>query len=222
MADEEDINEYFDDLLKVVNDKDGWDNIACKKDVMVFSKQYDDETSIPTLKGIGLVSAKSSDIYKILIDCESRKDWDLFYEEGNILMELSENTGLAYSKTKSQYTVWPRDLVLLYSGKETDHGHEQKEISLVARSVEIDEIEEVEGFVRAKVLNGGFNLKPVEGHENELTLITYVFQIDIGGWIPSSVANMINTYQPLSIIGIRKYMTKSTDPPENFSIKDFI
>ena len=217
MADPEDIKEYHENLMRVVEDKEGWTHIVEKKGIVVESKSYDDDP-IPTLRGTGIIQAPASKVLELLLNSDERPKWDLFYDSGKKIMQLDENTALCYLKTKSNYAVWPRDFCFLVHGQhlEGPGGRDsEKELRLVSSSVDSDDAPPVSGIVRGQIINGGYRLLPIQSPDGAYnwTQATYVIQIDIAGWIPGNVASMVNTYQPLSLIGIRKCLTGSTDPP---------
>eukprot|EP01096_Ripella_sp_DP13-Kostka_P008022 TRINITY_DN2977_c0_g1_i1.p1 TRINITY_DN2977_c0_g1~~TRINITY_DN2977_c0_g1_i1.p1 ORF type:complete len:232 (-),score=94.39 TRINITY_DN2977_c0_g1_i1:23-679(-) len=217
MADPEDIKEYLDNLMRVVNDNEGWAPVAEKRGIVVESKTFDDD-AIPTLRGSGVIQAPASKVLELLLNPDERHKWDLFYDSGRKIVQLDEHTALCYVKTQSYYTVWPRDFCFLAHGQQIEGPggkDSEKEIRLVSSSVESDDAPEVSGIVRAQILNGGYRLLPIQSPDGgyNWTHATYVIQLDIAGWIPGNVASMVNTYQPLSLIGIRKCLTGSTAPP---------
>lgn len=59
-------------------------------------------------------------------------------------------------------------------------------------------------------MESGFLIKPSAADPAQCEL-TYIVQVELGGWMPSAVTNMVNSYQPLGIIGIRKVLTGKSE-----------
>eukprot|EP01101_Sappina_pedata_P004503 TRINITY_DN1927_c0_g1_i2.p1 TRINITY_DN1927_c0_g1~~TRINITY_DN1927_c0_g1_i2.p1 ORF type:complete len:210 (+),score=44.43 TRINITY_DN1927_c0_g1_i2:84-713(+) len=177
--------------------------------MQVFQK-IDQDRSLSIIKGVGLVRADKEAIFKTLIDLDTRKQWDKFYEGGEIVRWIQperECISRMRSKTYS-YMVWPRDACLHVAAKKTAGSVPLEDEYLVtAFSTIDDQCPEVQGFVRGEVIVSGFQVKSVaEG----VAQITYIFEVDAKGWIPATLVDLVNNAQPLCIIGIRKLLTGST------------
>ena len=83
----------------------------------------------------------------------------------------------------------------------------------VQQSIEDSRVPVYKGFVRARNLFTGTLLERISDTE---TKMTYCGQIDLCGFIPHFVANIVNISQPLCIAALRDYATKlfaQTKPP---------
>ena len=58
------------------------------------------------------------------------------------------------------------------------------------------------GFTRAKCFFSGTMMQKVSETQ---TRMYYVAQVDLAGWVPSFVANIVNEGQPLSIARLRDF-----------------
>jgi len=197
-------DKFIEHFFRVFHDQDGWELSYEKRGVNVYQKY--DETSFTILKGVGTVKASLNEVRETIANPEKRAIWDLFYESGKILNWIeAEKICIVHICSKSQnWMVWPRDACLCIIQTEHEGGY-----LIVGKSIEDKELcPEVEGYVRGKVLISGFYVQPLP--LNEGVLITYIFQVDAGGWLPYNIVNLVNTYQPLSILGIRKMLTGTT------------
>eukprot|EP01130_Rhizamoeba_saxonica_P013155 TRINITY_DN557_c0_g1_i1.p1 TRINITY_DN557_c0_g1~~TRINITY_DN557_c0_g1_i1.p1 ORF type:complete len:199 (-),score=28.37 TRINITY_DN557_c0_g1_i1:101-697(-) len=191
-----DLDQIFGRFEEILNDETGWSKVTSKRGVNVFQKQDESESSFLILKGEGTVMGLPQDIVQVVQDLENRGKWDLFFEEGKVVQQVNEDHGYGYLKFKGNWTVWPRDFSLSLAKRETENS-----TYCVAASVQHDDIPEVSGCVRGTILASGFRITPLEEGGCR---VTYIIQVDLGGWLPNAVANQVNTYQPLGIIGIRK------------------
>jgi len=66
-------------------------------------------------------------------------------------------------------------------------------------------------YVRATAIISGFLIKPMPDNP-KASEVVYLFQVDGAGWLPTPIQNMINSYGPYGIIGIRKILTGTTQP----------
>lgn len=202
---EEDIKKYFEEFLGVVN-SDGWTDSFEKLGVKVSQKTIG-ETGIEVIRGQGAIKASVQDTFNLLKSIEQRGKWDTFFDSGKVVAELvKDKVAIVHYKTKSTMTVWSRDFCVLTTQRTEADGT----IIIIAKSIiNKDLVPEDSTCVRATALLSGFILKP-EGEST--THITYVFQVDASGWVPTVMVNKANTYQPLGIIGIRKVLTGSPQP----------
>uniref|UniRef100_A0A6B2LKP8 START domain-containing protein n=1 Tax=Arcella intermedia TaxID=1963864 RepID=A0A6B2LKP8_9EUKA len=188
--------------MKKVEDKAGWAEQADKKGVKVYQKTAPDGSIM--LKGVGTIKAPAGKVLAVLEDIESRGKWDLFFDTGK-MNKLTDTCGSAHLKFKSYYTVWARDFTVAMIRQDLENGSSL----CIAESVVLPELPETSDCVRGTLDASGFLVEPLSETECRLT---YILQIDLKGWIPTYLSNMVNVYQPLCIIGIRKLLTNSTDP----------
>lgn len=185
----------------------GWTFVVEAKAVRVVKKQVEDRpTSI--IRGKGVISAPAREVYAYLKQIDKRKEWDSMFDGANIVKELEKDqAGLLHFKTVGQgWTVWPRDFCMLVASSEDEDGS----FRIAAKSVASSLIPPTSGFVRANCIISGMLIRPLDDNSCELI---YLFEIDVGGWLPVSVVTMVNEKQPLSIISIRRNVTGCPDEP---------
>lgn len=100
---------------------------------------------------------------------------------------------------------WPsaaRDFVVLSSRARDPDGT----FVVAATSTTHPEAPEQRGIVRAHIRTSGFVIHDVtpSGSSKPVTKLTYIVQLDPGGWVPAYLANAVAINQPLCIAGIRE------------------
>jgi len=199
----------FLELLNVPEDQ--WFLLTEKRGVRAFQLANDELNPRPEfaiLKGVGRVKASPLVVRDTLIDSEARKKWDLFYEDGQLLKWIvQDKEAIVHLQSKTySYLVWPRDACLRVVQRELEPGV----FLMVARSIENDELcPSQSSHVRGEVIISGFHVRPIDETQQEVE-ITYIFQANAQGWLPTALTDLVTQYQPLSIIGIRKLLTGSS------------
>jgi hypothetical protein len=79
---------------------------------------------------------------------------------------------------------------------------------------------EYKGFVRAHLVVGGYIIIPSPESPN-VSIVTYITQANLNGYIPQSIVKLAMVNQPLCIDGIRKIIEKDVNkyniPPPSIS-----
>jgi len=177
--------------------------------VKVTQKTIDD-SGLSVIKGDGIVKTTPSKLRELLSSVEERGKWDVFFDSGELVKKLKDHKSqcLIHYKTKSSMTVWSRDFAVLAASREEQDGS----ITMIGKSIVTDLIPVDSSCVRATALLSGFRLIPLSNNGEVQTRIIYIFQVDVAGWVPTSISNQVNTYQPLGIIGMRKLLTGTSSP----------
>jgi len=199
----EDIDRYFEEYLSVAR-SEGWTDSFEKLGVKVSQKTVG-ETGIDVIRGHGQINASLKAVNGLLRSIEQRGKWDTFFDSGKIVSELvKDEVAIVHYKTKSSMTVWSRDFCVLTAQRTESDGS----ITIIGKSIINKElVPEDTSCVRATALLSGFILK---AQGENATEVTYIFQVDAAGWVPTAIVNKANTYQPLGIIGMRKALTGSS------------
>eukprot|EP01119_Soliformovum_irregulare_P018457 TRINITY_DN5665_c0_g1_i1.p1 TRINITY_DN5665_c0_g1~~TRINITY_DN5665_c0_g1_i1.p1 ORF type:complete len:216 (+),score=35.29 TRINITY_DN5665_c0_g1_i1:1-648(+) len=207
---EQQLHQWFEEFLTAIA-PNGWiPNDQGKLGVQLSQKTVEGNT-IPMVKGEGTIKASAATVADLLMNITRRGEWDKLFDSGRIVKDYGDFGGkimkcsAVHYKTKSSMTVWSRDFAIVAAcRKETDGKY-----VLVARSIVSPAIPEVKGNVRGNLILSGFTIEPISDNECR---IVYMFQVDVAGWIPASIVQMVNTTQPLGILGMRKALTGSSDP----------
>jgi hypothetical protein len=93
-----------------------------------------------------------------------------------------------------------RDMLVLIMNEFVEDGR----IYSMGRSVVDPRHPEVKGKVRATLKITGWFLEPLPDRVG--TRVTYITEIDLGGWIPGNILKMAATQIPLVVAAVRKYL----------------
>lgn len=118
----------------------------------------------------------------------------------------SENIRVVWQGVSGPRMVSYRDFVYLNSLHEAQDDDDRVVIS--STSIEREDCPPKKGFVRGKLLLGGFVIKPID---SKSCIIDYFVQADIGGWIPRFLVNWTNSDMINRVIKMRKIIEESKD-----------
>jgi len=201
------LDSYVKELISACKGgkEDGWEVVGTKKDVIICRKAVTN-SSIYCVRGEGTINIPIEDVYEVILEgVQNIKNWDAMFIKGEPLLnqELENGKGrctLVSLQFKAPTAlVYNRDFCTFGSVIKLEDG------SFVAfsTSVESDLYPPQTGFVRGKLMVSGHYIRPLEGGKG--VAITYVVQLDPMGWIPSWVANLVSTEQPLVIAQMKDY-----------------
>jgi len=189
-----------------------WEYIGEKLEVKRFKKTLPSNPSIIIIGGIGIIHTPPQYVYKTLTDLSRLKEWSSALEETRIINEPNKNITELYIGTRGKFPVAGRDFHLLVGKKHMRQPSQQDSRSNAADNrmylVTVTSIEshtnvpEVYGKVRGVLSSSGFIIKPhiVNGFQQPCSLVSYVAQIDLKGWIPGFLTNLITNYSPLPMV----------------------
>jgi len=89
-----------------------------------------------------------------------------------------------------------RDFIIDLFVKRFDDGS----IVILGKTPEKEEVPPVDGTVRGKAINSGYMFIP---NGDGSTTVTYIMQLEMGGWLPNSVVNMAMVDEPLCLRNYR-------------------
>jgi len=220
MALTQDAEKIFVEFQRVIDNNNDWSLINTSKGVNVYQK-FEEGCSFSILKGVGVVQSTVEKVLEAVTDPNARGEWDRFYDSGHLIKWVNPDIeAIVYMKSKTySYMVWPRDSCLrvakkpfTVSSNNQSENNEKDESTkegylVVGRTIEDPQCPLVDGYVRGNVMLSGFHILPIE---SGFVQLTYIYQVDASGWLPTSLVEIVNKYRPLSIIGIRKYLTGTT------------
>ncbi|KAL8278519.1 hypothetical protein RQP46_009011 [Phenoliferia psychrophenolica] len=135
----------------------------------------------------------------------TRKLWDDWYKEGNLVQNLSDNSSLTYTCMKGITGSSTRDLSLVEQVKGTGQGT----ILFASTSVVSPIVPRVSGRVRASIALNGWVLEPIPGG----TKITYYLHVDVKTFVPAFAAMKYLARRPTCIAKIAEYLKVNGPPP---------
>ncbi|KAH3743264.1 steroidogenic acute regulatory protein, mitochondrial [Pelomyxa schiedti] len=168
--------------------------------------------------GVGEIAATVDAVLPFVNQLDPRPKWDTFFAGGRVITDFGGETQskIIHFWTKSTFAVWPRDCVIVMGTKPDGNGG----YLVACRSIDDSIVPPTSAYVRANIPIAGFHVYPSPpspgATSGTTTTLCYCLKIDVAGWIPNSIANLVNKYQPLGIIGVRKLVTgksELTDPP---------
>lgn len=191
---------------------EGWLFDGEERDVEMYSKymtkgEGDEQVEVMCFRGRG-VCAVSPEIMRLqCIQLDLRKWWDRLFDGGRYICEVhrDDTMGVRVVHFKFQSPVWTvsgRDFVMLAGEQIMEDGT----LTFFAKSITRDDVPETDEYVRGHVNISGFVVKPLpeltEDGRPQVEL-NYVAQVELNGWIPTFIADMVNQKQPLCVARIR-------------------
>ncbi|KAI8638892.1 hypothetical protein BD408DRAFT_446399 [Parasitella parasitica] len=178
---------------------DGWDFSEEKAGVKLYRKA-DDTSPISIVRGeTDLVGHEftTQQVLSVATLPGCRKIWDEKFDTSEIKEMYSRGESLFWSKLKAPWPVYPRDIAGTSLREASD-----TECCVVMTSVEDESVPEVSGCVRAKLIVSGWRITKTDTGIH----ITYITQIDLAGYIPTSFLKGIEQQVPLCAGAVVNYI----------------
>uniref|UniRef100_A0A6U4ZSU2 START domain-containing protein n=1 Tax=Hemiselmis andersenii TaxID=464988 RepID=A0A6U4ZSU2_HEMAN len=197
-------NEEYDDLLSRIfsfleeqcEEEGDWRVTTHAKGVNVQSRHV--AAPVKLVKGQGFIRASPAEVLEMIRNASKRPEWDSMCDYGSIVKTFGPNSDLIYLSYQGKLGVCARDLSLVRAWKEYDDGT----VMLVAHSVEDKDVPKVAGKVRAELRDCGYVIRPC----GEGSMLCYVIQLDMKGYVPLFFTNLIQTQHPLIISIMRRLL----------------
>ncbi|KDE03535.1 hypothetical protein MVLG_06001 [Microbotryum lychnidis-dioicae p1A1 Lamole] len=156
----------------------------------------------PVFKGVLDINGfNPSEVFAVV---GSRKLWDEWYKEGNLVENLSDSSSLTYMCMQGIAGSSTRDLGLV----EKVAGSPTGTISFVSTSVVTPKIPRVSGRVRASIALNGWVLEPIDGG----TRLSYYLHVNVRTFVPAFAARKYLARRPTCIAAIAAYLEKNGAP----------
>ncbi|KAH9820626.1 hypothetical protein DFH28DRAFT_952787 [Melampsora americana] len=201
----------------VLKHRSGVEVFAQKNVEMIGNKKV-----APVFKGVGLIRGYSpASVFSVI---GSSKLWDDWYEDGNLVENLSDEVSLTYMCMQAALGTRTRDLSLVEKVEATENGA----IHFCASSVDTPRVPTVPGRVRAHIELNGWVLEPADLTSAGLTdstssigtKISYYLQIDVKTFIPEAISQRYLAKRPLCITKIDAYLQKHGSPLQMEGIEE--
>nr|CAG8532966.1 9936_t:CDS:10 [Entrophospora candida] len=189
--------------LKSEVDQPGWKKLLTHRHGVVVYGKSDDK--LPIFMGEHIIKGFAPQSVFAVIG--TRKLWDDWYEEGNLVENLNENTSLTYIVIQALAGSKARDLSLVEKIECTLEG----KIYFVSTSVNTPKIPHISNRIRAHIHLNGWILEPLS-YNPPATKINYILQANVKGWVPGVIAKKYLTRRPLIIDTIDTYLQKNGPP----------
>lgn len=176
---------------------------------------------IPVFKGVGLIKGYSpASVFAVI---GSSKLWDEWYEDGNLVENLSDQVSLTYMCMKAGIGTRTRDLSLVEKVEATTDGS----IYFCASSVDTPRVPTVPSRIRAHIELNGWVLQPIilpestPGVSTTATKVTYYLQVDVKTFVAEAISQRYLARRPLCITKIDSYLQKYGSPIQLEGISEF-
>ncbi|GAA98861.1 uncharacterized protein L969DRAFT_51288 [Mixia osmundae IAM 14324] len=179
-----------------------------KTGVTVYiKKDSDGKKKVPVYKGEGIIPGYSPQAVFAVVG--TRKLWDEWYDQGNLVENLNDSTSLTYMSMKGITGSTTRDLCLVEKAEGTSEGA----IYFCSTSVETPKVPKVSGRVRANIALNGWILEPLKEGDKFSTKVTYLLQVNVKTFVPAVFTTRYLARRPLCITKIAAYLEKNGAPP---------
>jgi len=186
------VDEDFDHFRVICETDDGWKEAYHTNVVYVWTKKSDNSNINIVKVRTHYTDIPASVLYDVLHDHEYRATWDPNMIEGKVIVQLDSTNEVGYYSAKSPSGVSNRDFLNQRSWRARP---DSDEYLIINHAVTHPDVPDKKGFVRANSILTGYYIKGIDGKEG--CQLIYCTQCDIGGWIPSFVANYVTkTFAP--------------------------
>mmetsp|Transcript_1502 Transcript_1502/g.1700 ORF Transcript_1502/g.1700 Transcript_1502/m.1700 type:complete len:234 (+) Transcript_1502:25-726(+) len=200
------LEKSFEDLSNLAA-SDGWNLVKEQYNITISSKIVEG-SPLNVMRGELEFDFSVEEVGLAISDIPGRKEWDrLLVEVPKVLSQWEDKkVMIGYMKFIGQWPIAQRDMCVLMSFKRTD-GENSKALC-IGTSIVNPGCPEVNGIVRANILASGFVLEPLGPNK---TKVTYLIQLELGGWIPAWVTNFVGTEAPLALGRLLRVMRQKRD-----------
>jgi len=173
-------------------EEDKWKFSKEQYEVKVSSRVVEG-SSLTVARGVATIKASKQKCFDFIMDPSTRTEWDKMMKEVRKVRETEDGHFIYYMQSVPKWPVSARDFVIDLYVRRYDDGT----IVAFGREPEKEEVAPVSGVVRGKCINSGYMFVP--NADDTATTVTFVMQLDLGGWIPSGVVNMVMVEEPLCL-----------------------
>jgi len=191
-----DMDAAIDAFRTFCMEEDKWKPAKEQNGVKVHTRTVEG-SSLSIARGIVTIKAPVEKCFEYAMDATKRTEWDKLIKECRKVRDADNGHGIFYMQSVAKWPASARDFIIdLYS----KHFDDRSIVSL-GKCPEAEEVPPVKGVVRGKCINSGYIFVPNE--DNTATTLTFVMQLDMGGWLPASVVNMVMVDEPLCLVNFR-------------------
>lgn len=207
-------NRIADELLSHahVEEKHGWQGGYVKDGITIHTNQTSD---IMSFRGYGEIHRCSPEILRLfIVQIDQRSYWDPTFLQGTYNVEVSPAVRIMTHSYDAPFPVSPRDFVTIGAERLEEDG------TLIAgvQSIVREDLPERRGYVRGELRSSGFVIKPIPpepGIDYPRCAVYYLATVDVKGWLPTWVVNLVNAQQPLNINALRDLISKVSQLIQN-------
>jgi hypothetical protein len=196
-----------EEIEMLLDASEGWANygweFVCEENGVTITRTSVPKSPLKCTKGVAVMKASPIEVYELVRNIEIYKTWDPKIVESKLIRKLSDNTSINYLELAPWFPVSARDVCFIQYVKKEKNG-----TYIVAwRSVEDPLVPKKRGVVRALMSTSGFVITPLQRQ----SLVTFVLQFDLKGWIPTALMNQVTATQPMILAHIEKELIKKKE-----------
>eukprot|EP01118_Nematostelium_gracile_P006731 TRINITY_DN2171_c0_g1_i1.p1 TRINITY_DN2171_c0_g1~~TRINITY_DN2171_c0_g1_i1.p1 ORF type:complete len:252 (+),score=58.45 TRINITY_DN2171_c0_g1_i1:193-948(+) len=187
------------EVADLVDASEGWDSFGwefvCEENGVTVTRTTVPNSSIKCSRGIAVMRATPLEVFELVRNISVYKEWEPKIIESKLVQTYDDATTTNYLEFAPWFTLSARDVCFLQHAKKLRDGS----YVVCWRSVEEPLVPRRRGIVRAKMSTSGFVITPLQRQ----SLVTFVLQFDLKGWIPSNIINQITASQPMILSHIQ-------------------
>jgi START domain/Vacuolar sorting protein 9 (VPS9) domain len=183
-----------------------WEFVKTQEGVDIHRRTMPN-SSLQCVRGVAIVPASPLDILRIIREPSNRRHYDSMCHDASIVQRIDDCHTIAYYAFKAVRfcTTSFRDFCVLLHWRQVD----PTTFIMLGQSVRHPDCPESKKskFVRGKLLISGWILKAVPD-EPDKCRVTYIAHLDLGGYIPSWIQNLIAAKQPMVLDALSKFFSE--------------
>jgi len=196
----EDMNKYVQALIDASEgwESYGWEFVGEERGVTITRTSFANST-VKCIKGVSVIKASPKEVFDVVSNIALYKEFDpKTIADSKVIHTINSQLSTNYMEFAAQFPVSGRDTCFIQYRTRHDGGS-----YIVAwNSVKDPEMPKRKGIVRAMMANSGFVISPLQNN----SLVTFVLQFDLKGWIPSTIMNQMIATQPMILALIEDYI----------------
>ena len=191
-----------------VEEEDQWAPVTEEHDVKVTTRTVPGNP-LRVARGVAVMKATKQAVVDVAFDPEARTKWDSLTVEARKVREIDADHFVFYMKSPSKGMVWARD----FSAEARRFVDDDGAVVIMFASQEKgkEDCEATKSCVRGKINNCAYVIQEEAGSTAEapLTRITYILNLDLAGWIPTSLVNTVLSEGPINLYKFRKLVEEN-------------
>jgi len=187
--------------LELEVEKD-WQFVKEQNGVRVSSSSKPGSGGAQIMRGDADLECSMDEFLALMKSIERRKEWDVLVELCRMMEQIDDRSFFIYLLFKTQWPVYPRDLVVFGSSKDLEDGR----VIVIGISSKHEKCPEVSGVVRAQLVLSANILKAKTTRSEPGCSVVYLAEINLNGWIPYSVMNRVSTEAPMVLARINELL----------------
>ncbi|ORX59488.1 Bet v1-like protein [Hesseltinella vesiculosa] len=197
------------------SDLDDWKHQATLDGFDIYNRPCQ-SYEMPILRGQGIIQGPWSpeQICSAVQNFGSRRHWDDYFEEGQVVERFSQKEYLIYTKMRNVFPIQGRDFTML-SHIESDV--KSGTIHVVSASVTDAMVPESKTHIRGEWLVYGWSFQAIKNKAGERigVHITFINHMDLAGTtpLPSAIIRRLVTDVPSQVSRLQRYLQEYGHPP---------